>query len=212
MSFSEPIYRPREVSIASSKRESVQRDLNRGKIERAMSQVSISAVPRVQEPSPPRTPSPIRAYPSDDIEKRMATLQRISSPSRAPSMAPSMQSITARNAKSGVRQPTMLTTGFAYSDDDGDSSDAAVHCVVEPTPNMETALSSALSARKASSSSKKVPFKATALYDYTARNMDELSFREGDSISVTDCSDDPWWYGTVVGKESGSFPSNYVST
>ena len=52
-------------------------------------------------------------------------------------MAPSMQSITARNAKSGVRQPTMLTTGFAYSDDDSDGSDT-VHCVVEPKPSMET--------------------------------------------------------------------------
>ena len=61
------------------------------------------------------------------------------------------------------------------------------------------------------SGSRRAPFKAIALYDYTARHVDELSFKEGDINSVTDCSDDPWWYGSVVGKRSGSFPSNYVS-
>ena len=213
VTFSEPVYRPREVSVASSRREPVQRDLNPGNLERTMSRVSIRTIPRIQEPSPPRTPSPMRAYcpADDDIGKRATILEHTSSPCRASSVAPSMQSITARNAKSGARQPTMLTTGFTYSDDDRDGSDT-VQCVVEPKPSMEAALCSALSTRRSQSSSRRVPFRATALYDYTARNVDELSFKEGDSISVTDCSDDPWWYGTAAGKGSGSFPSNYVST
>lgn len=195
VSFPEPVHGAREMSIASSRRESMQRELNIDRLERAMSQVSIGTVSRIQEPSPPRTPSPMQACP-DGFEKRASILGRTSSPGRAVSMAPSMQSITARNAKPGARKPTMLATGFIYSDDDSDCTDA-VSCVVESKPGR---------------SAKKVPFRATALYDYTARNVDELSFREGDSISVTDCSDDPWWYGSVVGRGSGNFPSNYVNT
>jgi len=35
--------------------------------------------------------------------------------------------------------------------------------------------------------------KAVALYDYQASNPDELSFQEGQPITIVDRSEDGWW-------------------
>lgn len=35
--------------------------------------------------------------------------------------------------------------------------------------------------------------KAKAVYSYTAGNADELSFNEGDELSIIDTSDEEWW-------------------
>ena len=48
-----------------------------------------------------------------------------------------------------------------------------------------------------------------AMYDYSAQNSDELTFKRGDVITVDDKSDPDWWKGTL-GATSGLFPSNYV--
>lgn len=48
----------------------------------------------------------------------------------------------------------------------------------------------------------------TALYDYDATEEGELTFKEGDIITVFDRSGD-WWTGEVNGQK-GVFPSNYV--
>ena len=48
-----------------------------------------------------------------------------------------------------------------------------------------------------------------ALYDY-AGETGELSFSEGDKISVFAKGEDGWWEGEVNGKR-GVFPSNYTS-
>lgn len=37
------------------------------------------------------------------------------------------------------------------------------------------------------------PVPAAALYSYTGDNADELSFEEGDKISIVDQSDGDWW-------------------
>ncbi|KAH3744881.1 hypothetical protein Pelo_13726 [Pelomyxa schiedti] len=47
-----------------------------------------------------------------------------------------------------------------------------------------------------------------ALYDYNGTTNDDLTFRRGDVIEITDSSG-AWWRGTLQGK-SGVFPSNYV--
>ena len=48
-----------------------------------------------------------------------------------------------------------------------------------------------------------------ALYDYDARDVDELTFKEGQFIELI--SEDPsgWWQGKI-GTKTGLFPSNYV--
>ncbi|XP_066512319.1 LIM zinc-binding domain-containing Nebulette-like [Hoplias malabaricus] len=50
-----------------------------------------------------------------------------------------------------------------------------------------------------------------ALYDYTAQDCDEVSFRDGDVIHSVQPIDEGWLYGTVqrTGR-SGMLPANYV--
>ncbi|XP_077083467.1 nebulette isoform X2 [Siphateles boraxobius] len=50
-----------------------------------------------------------------------------------------------------------------------------------------------------------------ALYDYTAQDYDEVSFRDGDIIQNVQPIDEGWMYGTVqrTGR-SGMLPANYV--
>lgn len=52
-------------------------------------------------------------------------------------------------------------------------------------------------------------FTATALFDFTAENEGELSFRKGDIIILLDIEDDVWWKGQLNGKV-GMLPANHV--
>ena len=49
-----------------------------------------------------------------------------------------------------------------------------------------------------------------AKYDFTGRAADELTFKKGDVILLTDSSDDAWWQGEYLGQQ-GMFPASYVS-
>jgi hypothetical protein len=51
--------------------------------------------------------------------------------------------------------------------------------------------------------------KCTALYDYDAKDVDELTLKEGDTIEIVAESDSGWWSGRLRGKD-GLFPANYV--
>ncbi|VDM43764.1 unnamed protein product [Toxocara canis] len=54
---------------------------------------------------------------------------------------------------------------------------------------------------------------AEALYDYVAQRSDELSFKNGDLIVVTEHSDAEWWKGRlqkISGGPEALFPANYV--
>ncbi|KAI9320844.1 hypothetical protein BX666DRAFT_1911898 [Dichotomocladium elegans] len=52
---------------------------------------------------------------------------------------------------------------------------------------------------------------ARALYDYNGEQEGDLSFREGDMITIVEKSDsqDDWWTGSLHGRK-GIFPANYV--
>ncbi|CAO4372086.1 unnamed protein product [Caenorhabditis nigoni] len=54
--------------------------------------------------------------------------------------------------------------------------------------------------------------RATALYDYDASQTDELTFKTGDDVVVTDRSEAEWWSGHRAQEptKTGLFPSNYV--
>ena len=49
-----------------------------------------------------------------------------------------------------------------------------------------------------------------ALYSYAAGYSDELSFQEGDILTLSELVDDGmWWHATLEGK-SGLAPANYI--
>ncbi|KAJ8657474.1 hypothetical protein O0I10_006776 [Lichtheimia ornata] len=52
---------------------------------------------------------------------------------------------------------------------------------------------------------------ARALYDFTGEQAGDLSFREGDIITIVEKSNsqDDWWTGSI-GARKGMFPANYV--
>jgi len=51
--------------------------------------------------------------------------------------------------------------------------------------------------------------KYVALFDYNGQYEDELSFKEGDVLNVTNKEEADWWRGALNDKE-GVFPANYV--
>ncbi|CAG5118328.1 unnamed protein product [Candidula unifasciata] len=50
---------------------------------------------------------------------------------------------------------------------------------------------------------------AEALWDHVTMDPDELAFRAGDLINITDGSDKHWWFGELDGSE-GWFPATFV--
>ena len=51
--------------------------------------------------------------------------------------------------------------------------------------------------------------KVKALFNFDAREEDELTLKKGDIVNVYGKVDDGWWMGQV-GDRVGRFPSNYV--
>lgn len=51
-----------------------------------------------------------------------------------------------------------------------------------------------------------------ALYDYDARTAEDLSFKKGEQLQVVNNQDGDWWQATsLVTRQSGYIPSNYVA-
>lgn len=53
------------------------------------------------------------------------------------------------------------------------------------------------------------PYTVQAEYSFQGENNDELRFKKGDIITVTQREDGGWWEGTLS-DVTGWFPSNYV--
>ncbi|XP_071454098.1 rho guanine nucleotide exchange factor 7-like [Hetaerina americana] len=53
------------------------------------------------------------------------------------------------------------------------------------------------------------PYLVQAIFSFKGKNNDELCFRKGDVITITQMEEGGWWEGTLEGK-TGWFPANYV--
>ena len=72
-----------------------------------------------------------------------------------------------------------------------------------------SSLFGSLSQMKASSNEK---YKVKALYDFEAVDDNEITFRSGDILTITDDSDQNWWKGIDKNRKEGLFPSNFVTS
>ncbi|XP_065183208.1 signal transducing adapter molecule 2-like isoform X2 [Sycon ciliatum] len=53
-------------------------------------------------------------------------------------------------------------------------------------------------------------FQARALYDFQSEDDNEISFKAGELVNVTDSSDENWWSGSTLAG-SGMFPASFVT-
>jgi hypothetical protein len=90
------------------------------------------------------------------------------------------------------------------TEDNGDDDAKSVKSVARSTKSAKSAKSSVKPAADAP-----VLCRVRALFDYTADDTDELSFKAGDVFDVV-AKDEGWWNGRLASGASGIFPENYV--
>ncbi|XP_063220851.1 unconventional myosin-Ie-like [Bacillus rossius redtenbacheri] len=153
------------------------------------------APPPPSEPAPPNQPKlpPGVRLPALAVARRPAMPVPSASPSYGVVSQQRQQKTALRHDDSFLRTPE---PGVA-----GEKRASLTRDVVKPLPGGGKP-------RPAMKPRPELP-RCKAMYDYTAQDLDELSFRDGDVIEVVKEHESGWWTGRLNGKE-GLMPANYV--
>ncbi|CAG5128798.1 unnamed protein product, partial [Candidula unifasciata] len=153
------------------------------------------------------TPQPITVRTEKPASKPTATARTPSVLTHSHSMPDSLDKLTRKNYFSLIGSDVQSITSQQSVDED--SSDESEYSMGYHTEASHSTRSShiMLAALDQMIGSENLTY-AEALWDHVTMDPDELGFRAGDLIRVTDTTDKHWWFGSIDGHE-GWFPAHF---